>query len=159
MNEGDEVSVVSDQMGTPTFSDSLAVALWCMAEEGILGMHHWTDLGETTWHGFATAIEEIGFEAGLIPSRTKVNPITTEEYPTLARRPRYSVMDKSKTWKAFHVFDLSMTEYLGLRASVGYSSVVIGLTFVLLGISPASNPISSIAVAKPCHVVSPKSVQ
>ncbi len=100
MNEGDEVSVVSDQMGTPTFSDSLAVALWCMAEEGILGMHHWTDSGETTWHGFATAIEEIGFKAGLIPNRTKVHPITTEEHPTPARRPKYSVMDKSKTWRA-----------------------------------------------------------
>lgn len=98
MNEKNDISVVSDQTGTPTLSDSLAVAVWCMAENSIQGMHHWTDSGSTTWHGFACAIEELGFESGLLTSRTKVHPIVTEDYPTPARRPVYSVLDKSATW-------------------------------------------------------------
>ncbi len=100
MEANDEIRVVSDQTGTPTRSKSLAIALWCIAEGGVVGMHHWTDAGSTTWHGFATAIEEIGFEYGLFTSRTKVEPISTEEYPTPARRPSYSVLDKTNTWSA-----------------------------------------------------------
>lgn len=100
MSERDEIGVVSDQTGTPTLSDSLATALWCLAENEIRGMHHWTDSGSTTWHGFATAIEEFGSRSGLLESRTRVNPITTAEYPTPAKRPSYSVLDKTSTWEA-----------------------------------------------------------
>ena len=100
MKDRDNISVVSDQTGTPTLVDSLAVAVWCLAENGVCGMHHWTDDGCTTWHGFATAIEEIGYRSGLLASRTRVDPITTKDYPTPARRPAYSVLDKTKTWDA-----------------------------------------------------------
>ena len=100
MEANDEIRVVSDQTGTPTRSKSLAVALWCIAEGGVVGMHHWTDSGSTTWHGFATAIEEIGFESGLFASRTRVEPIASKDYPTSARRPAYSVLDKTDTWSA-----------------------------------------------------------
>jgi len=100
MKDRDDISVVADQTGTPTLVDSLAVAVWCLAENGVSGMHHWTDDGCTTWHGFATAIEEIGYRSGLLSSRTRVEPITTEDYPTPARRPAYSVLDKTKTWNA-----------------------------------------------------------
>ena len=100
MTERDEIGVVADQTGTPTLSDSLATAIWCLAEEGVTGTHHWTDSGSTTWHGFATAIEEFGYKSGLLDSRTRVKPIITEDYPTPAIRPRYSVLDKTKTWEA-----------------------------------------------------------
>ena len=100
MKDREDISVVSDQTGTPTLVDSLAVAVWCLADNHVSGMHHWTDDGCTTWHGFATAIEEIGYRSGLLASRTRVDPITTEDYPTPARRPSYSVLDKTKTWNA-----------------------------------------------------------
>ena len=100
MNERDEIGVVSDQTGTPTLADSLANAVWCLVEKGTTGMHHWTDSGSTTWHGFATAIEEIARETGLLESRTIIKPIATEEYPTPARRPGFSVLDMTKTWNA-----------------------------------------------------------
>lgn len=100
MNDREDISVVSDQTGTPTLVDSLAIAVWCLADNEISGMHHWTDDGCTTWHGFATAIEEIGYQSGLLASRTRVDPITTEDYPTPARRPAYSVLDKTMTWDA-----------------------------------------------------------
>lgn len=100
MKDRKDISVVADQTGTPTLVDSLATAVWGLADNEISGVHHWTDDGCTTWHGFATAIEEIGYRSGLLESRTRVNPITTTDYPTPARRPAYSVLDKTTTWDA-----------------------------------------------------------
>jgi len=98
LREREEVRVVADQKGTPTWAPSLAGALWRLAELGASGIHHFTDDGEASWHDFAAAIAEDGAEAGLIPAGRRVVPISTADYPTPAPRPAYSVLDKSETW-------------------------------------------------------------
>jgi dTDP-4-dehydrorhamnose reductase len=95
MGANGSVRVVSDQIGTPTSALSLAETIWQIAARADLkGIHHWTDAGVASWYDFAVAIAEEGAALGLLPSTIKVIPITTEEYPTRARRPRFSVLDK-----------------------------------------------------------------
>jgi len=90
----DEINVVADQRGCPTWAHDLAVALMALLDKnGKNEVHetfHFTNEGQITWHDFATAIMELGGKA------CKVNPITTEQYPTKAKRPAYSVLDLSK---------------------------------------------------------------
>jgi len=88
------VRVVADQRGTPTTADSIAAALWRIAERPtVKGILHWTDGGEATWHDFAVAIAEEGLAAGLLQKPLQVTPISTAEYPTPAPRPANSVLD------------------------------------------------------------------
>ena len=90
------VRVVADQVGTPTAARGLAEVLWKIAgTPDIRGIHHWTDAGVASWYDFAVAIAEEGAELGLLPAEVTVAPIATADYPTPARRPAYSVLDKS----------------------------------------------------------------
>ncbi|HEV7137342.1 MAG TPA: dTDP-4-dehydrorhamnose reductase [Steroidobacteraceae bacterium] len=90
------VRVVADQVGTPTAARGLAEVLWKIAgNPDIRGIHHWTDAGVASWYDFAVAIAEEGAELGLLPAEVTVAPIATADYPTPARRPAYSVLDKS----------------------------------------------------------------
>jgi len=94
MAERDEVRVVADQIGTPTFAGSLAQALWALAAAEARGTHHWTDSGAASWYDFAVAIQEEALALGLLGRQVPVIPIATSDYPTPARRPSYSVLDK-----------------------------------------------------------------
>ena len=95
MRANGAVRVVADQVGTPTAARSLAEALWRIGSNPeISGLHHWTDAGVASWYDFAVAIAEEGVELGLVPSAVTVEPITTADYPTPARRPSFSVLDK-----------------------------------------------------------------
>jgi dTDP-4-dehydrorhamnose reductase len=94
MAERDEVRVVADQIGTPTFADGLARAIWALDAAGARGIHHWTDSGATSWYDFAVAIQEDAVALGLLSRKVPVIPIATSDYPTPARRPSYSVLDK-----------------------------------------------------------------
>ena len=100
MNERDEVRVVADQVGTPTSARSLASALWKLAALDANGIHHYTDSGMASWYDFAVAIQEEALALGLITARTSVVPIATEDYPTPAKRPPCSVLDKRATFGA-----------------------------------------------------------
>jgi dTDP-4-dehydrorhamnose reductase len=96
MNASGAVRVVADQVGTPTAAASLAETLWKIASEPrITGIHHWTDAGVASWYDFAVAIAEEGAALNLVPPTVTVTPIATADYPTPARRPAYSVLDKS----------------------------------------------------------------
>ena len=90
----EEINVVADQKGCPTWAHDLAFALVALLDKnGKNEVHetfHFTNEGQITWHDFATAIMEIGGK------KCKVNPITTDQYPTKAKRPAYSVLDLSK---------------------------------------------------------------
>ena len=90
----DEINVVADQKGCPTWAHDLAVALLALLNKnGKQPVHetfHFTNEGQITWYDFATAIMGIGGKS------CKVNPITTDQYPTKAKRPAYSVLDLSK---------------------------------------------------------------
>jgi dTDP-4-dehydrorhamnose reductase len=95
MAEKHQVRVVADQIGTPTAADSLAQVLWGLAQRPqICGVHHFTDAGVASWYDFAMAICEEATLLGLLPSGIGVAAITTADYPTAARRPAYSVLDK-----------------------------------------------------------------
>jgi len=104
LNERVEVSVVDDQIGTPTSALSLAAALWRFAPRPDLsGVFHWTDAGVASWYDFAVAIAEEGKAAGLLSKEGVVRPIGAHSYPTPARRPKYSVLDKRSTLAALGI--------------------------------------------------------
>jgi dTDP-4-dehydrorhamnose reductase len=98
MAERDEVRVVADQIGTPTFAASLADALWRLHAAGAKGLFHYTDSGAASWYDFAVAIQEEALAIGLLARAVPVIPIATSDYPTPAARPHYSVLDKSATF-------------------------------------------------------------
>lgn len=93
MNERDELGIVSDQIGSPTWATGLAQTLWGLIEKDASGTYHHTDDGAISWYDFAVAIAEEAHELGLIGTIPTINPITTSQYPTPARRPAYSVLD------------------------------------------------------------------
>ncbi len=100
MAEREELGIIADQIGTPTWANSLAQAVWQAIDKNITGTHHWSDAGVASWYDFAYAIMEEGVELGLLDKTITLNAITTADYPTPASRPCYSVMDKTTTWKA-----------------------------------------------------------
>ncbi len=98
MNERDEIKVVADQHGSPTYAPDLADAIvrFVEAQSDAYGIYHFTNSGETTWHGFASAIYDRARTADLVCKACEVMPISTSEYPTPAKRPAYSVLDTEK---------------------------------------------------------------
>jgi dTDP-4-dehydrorhamnose reductase len=100
MAERPEVRVVADQIGTPTYAPGLAAALWTLAGKGVTGIHHYTDAGAASWYDFAVAIQEEALAAGLLDRAVPVIPIATADFPTPAKRPSYSVLDKTSMFAA-----------------------------------------------------------
>lgn len=103
MNEKEEINIVSDQQGSPTYAADLAEMIMVILEnaeenEWKNGIYHFSNQGETTWYGFAEKIKELAHI-----DTCKLRPIKTEEYKVAAERPRYSVLDKSKIESTFHV--------------------------------------------------------
>jgi len=102
--EHDVVRVVADQIGTPTSAASLAQCLWRVAlEEGEAGTLHFTDAGVASWYDFAVAIYEEARAIGVAGRCVDIVPIATAEYPTPARRPLYSVLEKRQTIERFGI--------------------------------------------------------
>ena len=100
MGERDELGVVADQVGSPTWAAGLARALWAAAARPALeGIYHWSDAGACSWYDFAVAIQEEGEALGLVPGGVTVRPLTTQDYPTPAARPAYSVLAKEQSWR------------------------------------------------------------
>lgn len=98
MRERPSLSVVADQLGTPTHAASLASALWALIDAGATGLHHFTDAGTASWYDFAVAIHDEALSLGLLASAIPITPIRTQDYPTPARRPPYGILDKTDTW-------------------------------------------------------------
>jgi len=100
MSEREELGVVADQRGTPTWARGLAVALWAAATRpDVKGIYHWSDAGECSWYDFAVAIGEEALALGLLAKPVQVRPIATSDYSTAAKRPAYSVLDKTSSWR------------------------------------------------------------
>lgn len=95
----DELNIIADQVGTPTYAIDLASAIFDMIASGKqhYGTYHYSNEGVTSWFDFATAIFQIS------NTSVKVNPIPGSAYPTKASRPAFSVMDKSKIKTTFNV--------------------------------------------------------
>ena len=97
--ERDSVSVVADQIGTPTSAPTLAQCIWSIAKaDAEQQVYHFTDAGAASWYDFAVAIYEEARALGLLNKDVTITPIATEQYPTPAKRPSYSVLDKRSTW-------------------------------------------------------------
>ena len=94
--EGKPLRVVSDQIGTPTWTRDIVMAIKALVEQEAAGTYHFTAAGETSWQGFANAIFEEAVAAGIELQTTQAEPIPTSEYPTAATRPAYSVLDTTK---------------------------------------------------------------
>lgn len=95
MKDKDALNIVGDQKGRPTYAKDLALAtieILNALNEGksIKGIYHYANTGETTWFGFAQKIKEI---AGL---DCNLKAITSDEFPTPAKRPTYSILDTQK---------------------------------------------------------------
>ena len=90
-----ELGIISDQIGSPTYAKGLAQACIFAIENKLVGVHHYTDTGVASWFDFAVAIQRIGLDLGLLDKKIPINPITTAQYSTPAKRPPYSVLDKS----------------------------------------------------------------
>lgn len=94
--ERSELRVVADQWGSPTSTSSLAEALLNLIECHASGIVHYSNDGSCSWHAFTQQIVERAHAFGLIPRIPLVHAIKTSEYPTLAQRPAYSVLDGTK---------------------------------------------------------------
>ena len=118
MSDREELGVVADQVGTPTYARTLARAVWEFCEQPQLhGIYHWTDAGVASWYDFALAIMEEAVTQGLLAAPITVKPIRTSDYPTAAKRPAYSVLDKTSSWEQLSAVPLHWRE--GLREMLG----------------------------------------
>ncbi|TXH60504.1 MAG: dTDP-4-dehydrorhamnose reductase [Thiothrix sp.] len=104
MQEREQLGIVYDQVGTPTWARTLAHTIWALAAKNASGILHCSDNGVASWYDFARAIQEEGYRLGLLTRRIPIHPIRSSAYPTPAQRPAFSVMDKSLT-----------EDYLGYR--------------------------------------------
>jgi dTDP-4-dehydrorhamnose reductase len=99
MNSRDQIRIVADQIGTPTWAMTLADAILQLISRDAVGMLHVTDSGVASWFDFAVAIYELGRENGLVRKEVEIIPIPSSEFATAAERPKYSVLDKSSTYE------------------------------------------------------------
>lgn len=98
MAEREQLAVVDDQLGSPTWARCLARTLLLAASRpNVMGLYHWSDAGACSWFEFAKAIAEEGLKLGLLQRPVKIKPIPSSEYPTAAKRPAYSVLNTSET--------------------------------------------------------------
>ena len=117
MSEKEQLGIVYDQVGTPTWAKGLAKMIWSLLEksskqqgtsekieplsEAPLNLSseatllHWTDAGVCSWYDFAVAIQELAIEKGMLDKAIPVRPIPASAYPTPAKRPSFSVIDKT----------------------------------------------------------------
>jgi dTDP-4-dehydrorhamnose reductase len=98
-SERDELKIIADQVGTPTYAIDLATFIFTVidSQSKAFGTYHYSNEGVTSWFDFARAIFDIS------ATQVKAIPIRTDEYPTKATRPAYSVMDKSKAKQTFNI--------------------------------------------------------
>ena len=105
----DELNVVADQFGGPSPAKDIAHTLITLVEQFQKsksldwGTYHYCGSAKTTWYDFAVEIFEQAFELGILNKKVKVNPITTAEYPTPAKRPSNSMLDCSKIEATFGI--------------------------------------------------------
>ncbi len=116
MNTNESVQVVNDQRGSPTCTTTLASVILKIIETSEkaptlfgknsalpYGIYHCTDIADISWFDFAQKIYSLGKKYGRINTDCSVNPCSTQDYPTPAQRPAYSVLNKDKLQKALKI--------------------------------------------------------
>ena len=97
--ERETLGVVFDQIGTPTYANDLARAIFAAVNRGIVpGVYHFSNEGVCSWYDFTLAVHRL---AGI--KSCKVSPLHTDEFPAKAPRPHYSVLDKTKIKRTFGI--------------------------------------------------------
>jgi dTDP-4-dehydrorhamnose reductase len=99
MSERESLNVVNDQLGSPTYAADLAAAIMEIVRHGQTqgGIYHYSNDGIVSWYDFAVAIKELS------GSTCQINPIPSSQFPTPAKRPAYSVLDKTKICEEFGI--------------------------------------------------------
>jgi dTDP-4-dehydrorhamnose reductase len=102
-SEKDEVRVVRDQWGSPTYTKDVATTIMKIIANNTekFGIYNFTNEDRINWYDFAIRIYSLAKKKGLVNREVKITPITTEDYPTKAVRPKNSYLDKDKIKKAF----------------------------------------------------------
>jgi dTDP-4-dehydrorhamnose reductase len=123
MRSRPSLTVVSDQIGAPTSVTGLARVLWAFSQRRVSGLYHWCDSGVASWYDFAVAIAEEAVSLGVLASSPPILPIASADYPTAARRPQYSLLDKRDTERLLGVtaphWRQALRESLGALAGTG----------------------------------------
>ncbi len=102
MAEKDRLTVVVDQIGTPTSTHSLAnLIAKASISDTRSGVFHWSDSGVASWFDFAVAIQEEALAVGLLDKEIALEPVSSDQYPTPAARPSFSLLDKSLSQTTF----------------------------------------------------------
>ncbi len=123
--ERDELKIVADQVGSPTFTGDLARAIFSLLtlnDRNGFGIYHFSNQGQCSWHEFAVEIVRMAAEDGVELSAKRVIPIKTEEFPLPAPRPAYSVFDKALFCRAsgsiIPEWRAGLREYFSIRHQV-----------------------------------------
>jgi dTDP-4-dehydrorhamnose reductase len=112
-SERDQLGIVSDQVGTPTYATHLAEMLWqLLLMKPQQKLWHFSDAGVASWYDFAVAIVEQAEALSLLPRKPLIKPISTQDYPTPAQRPAFSVLSKKATWDELHITPVHWREAL-----------------------------------------------
>ena len=120
-----QIGVVSDQVGCPTSTFTLSEAIWkIIAKKDIfveyeskLPIIHFSDCGVTSWYDVAIKLQEFFIDLNLIKNPIDIFPIKTKEYPTPAKRPRYSILDCDKTYETLNLKKIHWSK--ALKESLG----------------------------------------
>ena len=124
-----EINVVSDQISCPTSTKTLAEACWKIiklklerniCKDNFMPILHWCDNGIASWYDIAIAIGEISAKNGLLNSPAFINPIKSENYPTKAKRPRFSLLDCN-----------SSRDFLGLKGEYWRKSLEVSIKSII----------------------------
>jgi dTDP-4-dehydrorhamnose reductase len=123
MRSRPQLRVVSDQIGAPTSVTGLTRVLWAFTMQRTSGLYHWCDSGVASWYDFAVAIGEEAVTRGVLASSPSILPIASVDYPTAARRPPYSLLDKRDTERLLGVtaphWRHALHETLGALSNAG----------------------------------------
>jgi len=123
MRSRPQLTVVSDQIGAPTSATGLASVSWAFAVRRAPGRYHWCDSGVASRYDFAVAIVEEAVSQGVLAASPPILPIASADYPTAARRPACSILDKRDTERLLGVtaphWRRALRETLGALASGG----------------------------------------
>ncbi len=103
MDKRDSIKVVNDQIGSPTWTKDLSEFISTIIDENSknYGIYNYSGEGQCSWFDFAEAIYREGQESGLIKSDCLIEPCTSDNYPTAAKRPSFSLLSKEKIEKVY----------------------------------------------------------
>ena len=115
MGDREKISVVNDQIGSPSSTHGLAALIFAMiSKDSYQGIYHWSDGASISWYEFANEIQHQAIQEGLLSRAISISPISTSEYPTPARRPAYSILDRSQAMEEFDCPALDWKQQLSL---------------------------------------------